>query len=160
MRFMIADTEYIVKTRQAIEILDVVEKSGILDKVKKLQNGIKEGDVSEMISMIPFSYKLAYEVLTIATGKYANGTIERNTAVVDDMEAVDLPIHAVTIVKTLILPVSYVISDDTLNNEKKTISPPPVSSEESNGKPDASQDLMASLEISTTSSVTKDTKTE
>lgn len=160
MKITVAGIEHVVKTRQAIEILDLVEKSGILEKVKKIQLEQNSTDMLDLLSLIPFSYHLAYDVMAIATGTYENGVMKRNEDLVNEMEAVDLPIHAVSIVKTLILPISYVVSDDTLGNEKKTSSPQHPSTEERSGKSDEKPEVTDSSSTSTTSSVTPDSKVE
>lgn len=138
MKLLINEVEYTIKSRQAIEILNLVEKSGILNKFKEASNVGTEGSVFDSIgSTLPMAYELAYEVLAIATGSFSKGTLTKNTDLVDDLEALELPMHALQIVKTLMFPISYAMTDDRqMAEQKKTNSSD--SSDTSPGKSESS----------------------
>lgn len=122
MKINIDDKEYTIKSRQAIEILDIVEKSGVLDKFKDL-GSLKETpeDLSKLASLVPKFYTIAYDVLAIAMGSFSKGTLTKNDDAAEEIEAIKLPIYAIQIVKTLMFPISYAISDDPgMASEKKS----------------------------------------
>lgn len=145
MKFTINENEYTIKARQAIEILNLVEKAGLFDDFKNVKS--VETDMtkvsSDLTSMIPKMYVLALDILAIATGSWENGQIKRNDAVADDLPAMELPMYAINIVKGLVFPIQYSMSDDKgIADEKKKDSGESVDTSpgnpESKGEPTAS----------------------
>ena len=113
-------TEYSIKSRQAIEILDIVEKSGLFDKAKSMSNlTFSPENIGELITLVPLSYKTAYNVLAICTGTVKDGKVVPNNDLIDNVDAIKLPIYAIQIVKTLLFPISYVISGDKVMEDEK-----------------------------------------
>jgi len=123
MRIRISEQEYLIKAKQAIEILDLVEQSGLLKQLKDLKFDSLES-LSDIGTILPVSYKLAHKVLAIATGTFEGGKMIPNEDLVDNLNAIDLPMLALQIVKTLMFPIQYAISDDPgILEEKKESAP-------------------------------------
>lgn len=113
MKLNINEKEFTIKSRHAIEILDLAEKSGLMDKAKSLFDaGMNENNFSNMLAVIPLSYRTAHKMLVIITG---------DVDLVDDLDADRLPLYAMSIIKTLLFPIQYVITGDkSMEEEKKT----------------------------------------
>ena len=145
MRILVEDKEYAVKSRQAIEILTLVENSEVFKQFKNFESVLKNNKIEEAftsLAILPQVYKLSADILAIATGTFVGGKIERNDALVDDIEALRVPMYALNIVKTLIMPIQYVITNDALDDAKKNSSPlnvaTPLGSDEKPAEPKAS----------------------
>jgi hypothetical protein len=125
MKITIEEKEYTVKSKQAIEILDIVEKSGLLEKAKTLtKENITTSNFNDFLSLVPVSYKTAHKVLSIVTGEIKDGKIILNEDLIDNVEAMKLPFLALQVVQHLLYPITYVItSDQALEEEKKSDSP-------------------------------------
>lgn len=137
MNFKVNDKDYTIKSKQAIEILSLVEKSGLFDKVKEMNLTRKPEDFPKIVSLVPVSYQLAHSILSIALGKQEAGKVIPDTDIVDELEALQLPILASQIVKALVYPITYVItSDPEIEAEKKS----DTNAEVSDGKPEKSPD--------------------
>lgn len=119
MKFTINEVEYKIKSKHAIEILSIVDKSGLLETIKDLKQ-VDQNSVASLFTKLPQLYNLAHDILSTALGTFTDGTLKKNTDIVDDLEALEVPMYAVMIVKGLIYPISYVLTDDKhMADEKK-----------------------------------------
>jgi hypothetical protein len=120
MKFTINEIEYKIKSRHAIEILNIVEKSGLLESLKDLK-GASIDSLPTILNKLPQFYKVAHDILSTALGTFSQGDLKKNDLVVDEMEAEEVPLYAIMIIKGLINPISYVLTDDkNMAEEKKS----------------------------------------
>ena len=119
MKFTINEVEYKIKSKHAIEILNIVEKSGLLDSIKDMK-AVDHTSIAALFPKLPQLYQVSHDVLSTALGTFVNGVITKNPDIVDEMEALEVPMYAVMIIKGLIYPISYVLTDDkAMADEKK-----------------------------------------
>jgi hypothetical protein len=125
MNIIVEEQEFTIKSRQAIEILDLIEKSNVFKSLKSFDAFLKDPNksfenVSSLFAAIPNAYKLASDIVSLATGSLKDGKVVPNNTIVDDIDAMKLPFYASSIFKLLITPLSYVLTEDTLEAEKKS----------------------------------------